>query len=165
MDKDQRKAIYNDIKSSTIPEQLKVLYLMANAVELLSVQSFERTKAVFRKHGYNVRDNELLTGITDYCKLIKRASFLFEQRIDPQIIGATWGAEKDDENPDAPGDTAAYDSFQRDGNEIIRLVMLYIDRTARNQDGFAKVFKTLRQMPSSGLFNDEDISKFKMRHL
>ena len=161
----QHKAIYDDIKNSTIPEQLKVLYMMAYAVELLSVQSFERTKAVFLKHGYKVKDNELLTGINDYCKLIKMASWSFEQRVEPQIIGATWGAEKDEDNPDVPGDTNAYDSFQGDANELIRLVMLYIDRTARNKDGFAKVFKTLRLLPSSGIFNDEDIARFKMREL
>ena len=34
--KDQIKAIRKDIENSTIPEQLKVLYLMANATEILS---------------------------------------------------------------------------------------------------------------------------------
>lgn len=41
--------------------------------------------------------------------------------------------------------------------------MLHIDRTARSNEAYAKVFKTLRQLPSGNLFKDEDIAKYKMR--
>jgi len=163
MDKDQRKAIRQDIAKSTIPEQLKVLYLMANATEILSQQSFQRIRAVFARHGLVTKENDLLTGINQYCKLIKMASFQFFNRIDPQIINATWGMNRDEDNPDAPGNTGALDGFNEDANEICRLVLLYIDRTARNNEAFAKVFKTLRQLPSAGLINDSDIARFKMK--
>ena len=163
MDKDQRKAIRRDIQNSTIPEQLKILYLMANACEILSQQSFLRIKAVFARHGFVTKENELLTGINQYCKLTQMASFQFFERIDPQIINATWGMGRDEDNPDAPGNSGALDGFNEDANEIVRLVLLYIDRTSRNNDGFAKVFKLLRGLPSAGLINDEDIARFKMK--
>ena len=163
MKKQDLDKIRADIDNSTIPDMLKVLYLMANATELLSSQSFLRIKAVFAKHGFVVRENELLSGINQYCKLIRQATYQFFERIDPQITNATWGIGRDENNPDAPGNSSALDGFNEDANEIVRLVLLFIDRTARNNDGFSKVFKTLRQLPSAGIFNDEDITRFKMK--
>ena len=161
--KETQKAIREEIGASTIPEELKVLYLMANATELMSTKAFIRLKSVFRKHGYTINENELLTGITQYCRMIKMATYHFFERIEPQIINATYSAGRYEDEP--TGDIAAYDGFNQDTNEICRLILLYIDRTARSKDGFAKVFKTLRQLPSSGIFNDEDIAKYKMKEL
>ena len=163
MTKKELDKIRSDIDKSTIPDMLKVLYLMANATELLSQQSFLRIKAVFAKNGFIAKENELLSGINQYCKLIKQATFQFFDRIDPQITNATWGIGRNEDDPNAPGNTSALDGFNEDANEICRLVLLYLDRTARNNDAFSKVFKTLRQLPSSGLINDEDIARFKMK--
>ena len=163
MKKQDLDKIRADIDNSTIPDMLKVVYLMASATELLSQQSFLRIKAVFARHGFITRENDLLSGINQYCKLIRQASYQFFERIDPQIMDATWGLGRDENNPDAAGNTSALDGFNEDANEICRLVLLYLDRTARNNDAFSKVFKTLRQLPSSGLINDEDIARFKMK--
>ncbi|MGN1155687.1 MAG: hypothetical protein ACI4TK_05885 [Agathobacter sp.] len=163
MAQDTQKAIRADIASSTIPDELKVLYLMANATELMSTQTFVRLKNVFARHGYTIKENELLTGITEYCRLIKRATFHFYERIEPQIINATYSAGRFEDDTTGEGDIAAYDGFNQDTNEICRLVLLYIDRTSRSKEGFAKVFKTLRQLPSAGIIHDEDIAKYKMK--
>lgn len=163
MKKQDLDKIRADIDNSTIPDMLKVVYLMASATELLSQQSFLRIKAVFARHGFVTRENDLLSGINQYCKLIRQASYQFFERIDPQILDSTWGLGRDENNPDAPGNSSALDGFNEDANEICRLVLLYIDRTARNNDAFSKVFKTLRTLPSSGIINDEDIARFKMK--
>lgn len=163
MDKKTLDKIRADIDKSTIPDMLKVLYLMANATEILSQQSFLRIKAVFARHGLVVKENALLSGINQYCKLIRQATYAFFERIDPQITNATWGLGRDENNPDAPGNSSALDGFNEDANEVVRLVLLFIDRTARNNDGYAKVFKTLRQLSSAGIFTDEDIARFKMK--
>ena len=119
--KETQKAIRAEIGASTIPEELKVLYLMANATELMSTQAFIRLKAVFRKHGYTINENELLTGITQYCRLIKMATYQFFERIEPQIMNATYSAGRYEDDP--TGDAAAYDGFNQDTNEICRLVL------------------------------------------
>ncbi len=163
IDRQKYRQIYADVEASTIPEELKVLYLMANATEIMSTQCFERLKLVFARNGYIINENELLTGITQYCKMIKQATFHFFERVEPQIQGATFFAGRDE--GDTTGDAKAYDNFNASSNEICRLVLLHVDRTSRNSDGYAKVFKTLRQLPSAGLIADEDISKYKMRKL
>ena len=165
MDKKTRKAIFDDIGKTTIPEEMKVMYMMADATQTMVEHVYERVAQIFRRHGYNTGDNELLTGLNDFCKAVRMAGYHFYNRVEPQISNATWGIGRDDENPGGGGNSKAYDGFHEDANELVRLVMLYVDRTARNNDGFAKVFKTLRQLPSNGFFKDEDISHFKMKHL
>ncbi len=157
MEKDKRKEVRRDIKASTIPEELKVMYLLADALEIMSRRSFRRIKAVYARHGYALKENTMLTGLNGYCKFIKMATHQFFERVDPHIINATYGAAET-ETDDA---VALMDSFNRDANEIVRLVMLYIDRTARDGGGAAEVFATLRRMPGLGLFSDEDIAGYK----
>lgn len=164
IDKKIRDAINADIDASTIPSELKACYLLANALQLLVDNSFERIKAVFHKHGVITNRNNLLTGITDYCKMVKSATWQFFHSIEPQISGATFEAIYDRERPETAEHAAeVYDSFLFDSNEICRLLLLYIDRTAKSNDGFAKVFKALRQLPSGNLINDEDIARFKQK--
>lgn len=160
MDKDTIKQIRADINNSTIPDEIKLLYLMANATEIMSRQILMRLKVIYAKRGYNVHENDMLKGINGYCKFVKMASHQFFERIEPHIFGATWGVAKD-EGEQLGVDVL--DQFESDTNEVVRLVMLYIDRVSRNDGGFARVFKTLRQMPSLGIFKDEDIAKYKMR--
>ena len=157
MEKDTRKKIHEDIDHSSIPEELKVVYLMANATDIMVNQSFERIKDVFRKNGVIIKENELLTGINEYCKMVKRAIFHFAERIEPQIIDATWGANEGDNR------AASLDGFNEDANEVARLVMLYIDRCSRNNENYEKVFDTLGGLPSANIFSDEDISKYKLK--
>ena len=163
MDKETRKKIKKDIDQSTIPEEMSVLYMMADATDIMCNMIYNRIKAVYARNGFKVNENDLLTGINEYCKSIKRAAFQFQERIEPQIQGATWGRHQDDEHPDAPGDSDAYTNFMEDGNEICRLVLLYTDRCARSQQNYGKVFKTLRQLPSGGLIKDEDIARYKLK--
>ena len=77
MDKKTRKAIFDDIGKSTIPEEMKVMYMMADATQTMVEHVYSRVQYVFKRHGYNTGDNELLTGLTDFCKAVKMADFHF----------------------------------------------------------------------------------------
>lgn len=105
MDKETRKAIHDDIGNSTIPEEMKVMYLMANACQLMVEHCYNRVASVFARHGFMTDDNDLLTGLNDYCKAVKTAGFHFYNRIEPQICDATWGLGRDENNPDGGGAT------------------------------------------------------------
>ena len=153
MDKEIRKKVWDEVDASTIPEEIKVLYLLADATETMSTQIFERIKRIWAKNGWTLNENELLTGINDYCKFVKRASFLIYQKIEPQVSGATFDI----------GGTEHYDNFNGWACEICRLILLYLDRCAGDKETFAKTFTMLRKLPSGGLINDEDISKYKMK--
>lgn len=153
MDAKTKKLIRSQIHDTTIPEELKTVNVLAGATRLLSTQCFERLKAVYVKNGYELKENLTLSGISDYCDMERKACFLFSERIDPMITRTTFDI----------GGAGPYDDFNSDCNEIIRLVLLYIDRCSRDKAAFGKVFKTLRQLPSKGIFTDEDIARFKMK--
>lgn len=164
IDKKIRDAINADIDASTIPSELKACYLLANALQLLVDNSFERIKAVFHKHGVITNRNNLLTGITDYCKMVRSASWQFFNRIEPQISGATFEAIYDRERPETAEHAAeVYDHFSESANEICRLLLLYIDRTAKSDEAYKTIFKALRRLPSGEIFMDNDYSRFKLK--
>lgn len=164
-DKNSKKAIRSDIEATTIAEELKLMYHMAGATQSVVEDVMKRLRCIYRRNGFIIKDNEMLSGLNDFCRCIKQADFHFFNRIDNHVINCTWGMGRDEDHPDAPGNAEAYDGFSQDQLEVVRLLMLYVDRTARNNDAFAKVFATLRRMPGNGLFKDEDIARFKMKKI
>lgn len=157
--KEQYRQIHADIDASTIPQQLKAVYILANALQLMVENSYQRLRAVHARNGVQINGNDLLKGITDYCKTTKMASWQFFNRIEPQINGATFEIGRDYEES-----CGLYDNFSEESNELCRLFLLYLDRTAKNER-WRDVFALLRRMPSTGTFNDEDFTRFKMKRL
>lgn len=152
------KAADKDIHSSSIPNEIKLMVQMANSCQAVVEDVFNRIKGVYAKHGFRpTNDNEILKGLTDYCKAVKSAGYYFFNRIEPLIVDATFYAGDDDED----GLTGAerYDAFNGAANVGVRLLMLYADRVG-DEDAYGKLFKTLRKMPTRGIFSDEDISRF-----
>lgn len=152
-----RAMIRSDLDQSTIPMQVKSLYILANAVELLSAGTFMRIKGVFARRGIPCDSNELLSGLANYCRAVKMASVQFYKCVQPQIEGATFDLGHTPEQA-----AEAYDTFAEDSNELVRLFLLYTDRTGGN-DRWRDVFTLLRKMPSMGYFKDEDFTRFKMK--
>lgn len=160
MDKTTKQAIYKDVGDSTIPEEMKLMYLAASACQSIVERVFQRIKNVYARHGYKCVENDMLTGLNDYCKAVKLASSNFYTRIHPQIEKATWGIGRTD---DEDSDVLAYDGFNGAACELVRLMMLHIDRTANDTDAYAKVFRTLRKLPSKGIFDEKDVTRYKLK--
>ena len=60
-------------------------------------------------------------------------------------------------------DGRAYSNVIADANELIRVVMLYVDR-AHSDDGYYKIMRYLRSLPENGLFPEWYIARFNMHH-
>ncbi len=163
--KEAKAAIRADIEATSLTEEMKMMYLLAGATQSVVENVMNRLRAIYRKNGLVIRENEMLSGLNDFCRCVRQAGFHYYNRVDNHVINCTWGMGRDEDHPDAPGNTEAYEGFMEDQLEVVRLVMLYIDRTALNNDAFARVFKTLRNLPSGGVFKDEDVAMFKMKKL
>lgn len=150
MDKDVKKRIQRQTAKSTIPQEIKVLYEMANATDLMNAQIFERLRYVYINNGIDCGPNDLLSGLHDYCKAVRSAACLFEKHIERQLVNAT----KDHRD--------GYSWLLSDTNELCRLVLLYIDRCAMNNENAAVVFDLLQTLPSGGIFAKKDINKYRM---
>lgn len=149
--------IYAAIDASTIPQELKAVYMLANAVQIMTESTFRRIELIFLENGLEAHSNSLLHGIEEYCRMVRKAGRHFFDKIEPQIGGATFEIGRD-----ASEGCELYDSFNQDCDELIRLMLLYIDRT-RNTDRWRDVFAYLRRLPSTGTFNDEDFTRYKMK--
>ena len=152
------KAAEKDIHSSSIPTAVTLMVQMANSCQIVVEDVFNRIKGVYAKHGFRpTNDNEILKGLTDYCKAVRMEGHHFFARIDPLITDATFysGDEIDD------GMTAIqrYDAFNGAANVGVRLLMLYADRVY-DDETYGKLFRLLRKMPSRGVFSDADIARF-----
>lgn len=152
------KAAEKDIHSSSIPSEIKLMVQMANSCQIVVEDVFNRIKGVYAKHGFRpTNDNEILKGLTDYCKAVRMAGYHFFNRIDPLITDATFYSG--DEIDDGMTPIQRYDAFNGAANVGIRLLMLYADRVY-DEDGYGRLFKYLRNMKSRGVFSDEDIARF-----
>lgn len=150
------KAADKDIHSSTIPNEIKLMIQMANGCQAVVEDTFNRIKGVYAKHGFRpTNDNEILKGLTDYCKAVKAAGWHFFNKIEPLIEDATFYAGDDEEMTGAQ----RYDAFNGAANIGVRLLMLYADRIC-DEETYGKLFKVLRQMPTRGIFSDTDIARF-----
>ena len=160
MTKEELEAIHKDIDASSIPEEMKLMYLMANATQSVVLHIYDRIKLAYLRHGYNTTDNPLLRGMNEYCKTVKRASVLFEDKIQPQIDNATWGVGLD-ENEE--GNLVAFDGFNAKSNEFVRLLQNYMN-AADAEKMYKAVFTTMRRNASPNpLFENKVISHFKMK--
>lgn len=154
--KEQQENIRREIGQSSIPEEMKLMFLLATAAATMGSVTERRIRNVFKRHGLTARENTILKGFADYCTAQKRAAWLFLNRCDNNIIDATFSREGAD-------GTGAYDAFAADANELCRLLLLYVDRCASSSEGYAKVFKLLRTLPTSGVFSDEDVARYKLK--
>ena len=161
MDKKKLDAIRTSIANTTIPEEMKLMYLMASATQSIVETVFRRIKMEYKKQGLNITQNDMLSGLNDYCQTVKTAKSKFYLRIQPQIDKATWGIGRNDD--ESEGNQEAFDGFNGAALEICRLVMLHIDRTANNDKAFSQVFRTLRKLPTQNIFDDTDITRYKMK--
>lgn len=160
MKKEILEAIHKDIDSSSIPEEMKLMYLMANATQSVVLHVYDRIKFAYLRHGYDTTENPLLKGLNEYCKTVKRASVLFEDKIQPQIDGATWSVGLD-ENEE--GNIIAFDGFNAKSNEFVRILQNYMN-AADPEKMYKAVFTTMRRMASpEPLFENKVISHFKMK--
>lgn len=151
------KAADEEIQASSIPSEIKLMIQMANSCQVVVEDVFNRIKGVYAKHGFRpTNDNEILKGLTDYCKCVRQAGWHFFNKIDPLITDATFYSG-DDEDGMTP--SQRYDAFNGAANVGVRLLMLYADRIF-DEDTYGKLFKFLRQMPTRGIFSDSDIARF-----
>ena len=139
------------IERTSIPEEMDALFILANAVDMMCHNTYRRIKNVYRTNGFVLQENDRLAVIQNYCDMVRRAVLLFNQKIEPQVVEATFGEKKN---------VAGYDGFQDDSRELCQLILAYLDRTAKNKEAAERVFKMLNEIPSGGLFTDKDIRRY-----
>lgn len=150
--KAKQERIYTDALRRT-RHRTKLLYDMAFCIDILlndlnDALTFTNVDGNMITHvGFS---RERKRTFNEFLKETRRAANLFEKTIEPDL------------NKEAQGDWKKEVGFFRDANELVRLVMLYIDRIRTDEE--AKAFlKNLEDMPEGDIFPQEIINHFKVK--
>lgn len=146
------------LNKSTIANQLKALYLEADASMLQLTRVKQRIDSVFFQLGVTTKENPELCALKEYFSAIKKASYYFYEFIEKMITDATWGSN------DGENRSLSYDNWSADANAFSRFTLLFIDRTFRDSDQHNAIFKILEDMESHGQFDEKDFEFFNMKY-
>lgn len=135
-------------KETPLGWAVNVLYMMIQASTVLIEDIDQQLQA----RGTHFRQDKKLA-FKNYSRCIEDARRWMERF---GLDTSCWDAVKQDPR--------AYSNVIADANELIRLVMLYVDR-AHSEDGYYKIFRFLRELPGNGLFPDWYIGRFQMHHV
>ena len=132
-----------DALGSVVERKVVLLYEMAAAMDVLAANIDMELK----RKGYEFqREKKRFFG--NYARCMKEAAVWFDKI---NIEGVIWKAAKQN--------VRRYDNYLADTREILRMLMLYVDRS-HNIGGYEAIFKCLRSLPSVGIFPDDVVAEF-----
>lgn len=148
--KEYEKRLYDiargRIRSSTIPDLVKLAMLMANSLSTLSERIDVMIRAEMRAMGLNCKssnaDGDIIKGLKNYSEKANAAMYWFGRDLQHFIDDSTFGSYGAD----------AFDKFSHSSAEVV-------DRGGRD-DGMEKIYRALRRLKKGTRFSDEDIAKF-----
>lgn len=151
-----RDKAWQRISGSKIPDLVKTAMLMANSLNLLTVQIDRMIRAEMSAMGIPCKasntDGDIIRGLRNYSEKAKAAMYWFERDLQNFITDSTFGSYG----------VKAYDDFNHSSAEVIQLVLLAIDRGEADR-GMEKVFRALHRLKAGTRFGDEDIDKFNFK--
>lgn len=146
MTQETEKRIGAACKETSLGWKVNVLYVLTAAVDVL-VNDVDRD---LKKIGTSF-DKEKKRTFGRYAKSVRDCAYWVDRL---GIDETVWRAS---------GESARrYDGFLADARELLRLILLYVDRS-HSEDGFYRIFRFLRSLPENGLFAEEDIARFEFK--
>lgn len=124
--------------------RVKLLYNMMQAADVImndlitGFQSFGTCFSQEKKFNYN-----------KCMDALKNADHYYGQFADEDF----------QESAKVSGGYSKLDSYRKDANELVRYIMLYIDR-AGNKESFKKIGELLESLPEGGIFPNEIIARY-----
>ena len=141
-----KENIENLRKLSTIDMMVNTMFVMMQGVDILQCDIDKRLRSVDECF-----HREKRSYYKKFMECMKQSWYWFEKF---NITDAVWDASE------AKGER--FDSFRADANELLRYIMLYIDRSHK-ESSFYEIFRFLKNLPEQGLFTEADIARFNFK--
>lgn len=125
-----------------IGNELKLAYNFAQATDILLASIGRRLKQ------FGGMRQEKKQNFNRFTKAVKDAAYWYERAFEGDLEAATCG------------EWSRLDGYRQDANELIRVMMLYIDRTTTYKT-YGEVMEYLRNLPEGGLFSAEDVKRYE----
>ena len=125
-----------------IGNELKLAYNLAMATDIL----FQTIARRLHFLGSGLKQ-EKKQAFNRFSKAIQDASYWFDRAYEGDLEAATCGV------------WTRLDGYRQDSNELIRAMMLYIDRTTTYKT-YEDVIAYLKSLPKGGIFGEEDLARY-----
>ena len=124
-----------------VGNELKLAYNFAMATDIL-FQTIAR-----RLQYFGGLKREKKQAFNRFSKAVQDAAYWFDRAYEGDIEAATCG------------EWSKLDGYRQDANELIRVMMLYIDRTTTFKT-YDELIAYLKSLPEGGLFSAEDLARY-----
>lgn len=152
-EKKARVSIAGDaIVSSSIPEEIALVALIATAADRMLRDIDDRIRAIYATAGIigerSDTTDSMLTGLGRYSEALKGCVRYFEQCLEPKLTRATYNAYG----------AKAYDRWFGSAATACRLLMLMRDRGCVG-DQTARIEAYMKSLESAGKFSEDDLKR------
>ena len=123
---------------------LKLAYNFAQATDVLI------SLIALRLRRFGGMKQEKKHAFNQHRKAVENADYWYDRTFEGDLEASTCG------------DWKKLDGYRQDANELIRVMMLYIDRTTTCKT-YDNVIRYLTELPEGGLFSSDDIKEFDFK--
>lgn len=141
------------IDESTIPEEMASCMVMATAMEVTMNDVFHRIKSIYEKYGVEIRGNDVLRGLKNYCQAVKTAEYWFDREIEPRNVDCTFGTY---------GTASSYDGFRARCGEVAEIVSMVV-QASKDPDALEKIRAIAREVARDRGITLEDWTRLHLR--
>lgn len=141
------------IDESTIPEEMASCMVMATAMEVTMNDVFHRIKSIYEKYGVEIRGNDVLKGLKNYCQAVKTAEYWFDREIEPRNVDCTFGTY---------GTASSYDGFRTRCGEVAEIVSMVV-QASKDPDALEQIRAVAREVARDRGITLEDWTRLHLR--
>lgn len=135
----------SQIANTPVENEVTLLYELATALDILVYdidQMLSRTG-----HSFSREKKWLFNA---YAKSVKDATYYLDKLGVERVL---WRASNEN--------FAVADNCTADAYELIRIIMLYIDRSHKDEAVFQSIYRHMSNLPKTGIFPDGYINRFE----
>ena len=141
------------IDESTIPEEMASCMAMATAMEVTMNDVFHRIKSIYEKYGVEIRGNDVLKGLKNYCQAVKTAEYWFDREVEPRNVDCTFGTY---------GTASSYDGFRARCGEVAEIVSMVV-QASKDPDALEQIRAVAREVARDRGITLEDWKRLHLR--
>lgn len=127
--------------------------VMATAMEVVMNDAFHRIKSIYEKHGMEIRGNDVLKGLRNYCQAVKAVGYWFDRGVEPRNVDCTFGTY---------GTASSYDGFRARCGEVAEIVSIVV-QASKDPDALEQIRAVAREVARDRGVTLEDWERLRLK--
>lgn len=145
-------AAHEEVWHGAVGAKVKIGALLAQALDMLLRNADKGLRAVYRKHGLQIDNEVMITGMKNYSDKVKAALYWFERDVEQRINEATYGANG----------AVAYDETRDISAALAELVCVICDRVSHPDQIYDIIDSITKEVPQGDSFTEEDLKSLRI---